>query len=153
MSLSLESICSIARPLHAGDLSELIEFDREVFGAGRQQLLQRILNEAPQYAFLVKENNKIKGYCIGRKGHHFSHIGPVVAHGLGDAIHMVSAALRQSSGGPVILDVMEGAAQWVSWLSSLGFVEQRPLIRMVKGSNAYPGIPENQFAILGPEFG
>ena len=144
---------SLADTLHPDDLPELLEFDREVFGADRQQLLKGILKEAPHLAFMIKENNKISGYCFARIGHNFTQIGPVVAHDLDDAIHLFSAALHQCNGGPVILDVMENATEWIDWLSTLGFVKQRLLIRMVRGSNEYPGVPEKQFAILGPEFG
>jgi hypothetical protein len=47
---------------------------------------------------------------------------------------------------------MKGSA-FHQWLISIGFTEQRELIRMYRGKNAYPGTPEKQFAILGPEFG
>jgi hypothetical protein len=130
----------------------LLEFDREVFGADRRPVLEWMWKGAPHYAFVIEEKKQLKGYCFGRTGYHFTQIGPVIARNLDSAINLVSAALRNCK-GPVILDALHDIPAWVSWLSSLDFVEQRKLIRMFRGSNAFPGIPEKQFAILGPEFG
>lgn len=144
---------STARPIHQLDWSSLLALDRQVFGADRQSLLEWMWKGAPPYAFVIEEKNQLKGYCFGRSGHHFTQIGPVIAQDLDSAINLVSAALRNCAGVPVILDVLHDTPEWVSWLSSIGFTEQRALIRMVRGTNAFPGVPEKQFAILGPEFG
>lgn len=143
---------SAARALHQSDLFELIEFDREIFGADRQPLLQWMFEGAPQYVFIVKEKNEIHGYCLGRQGYNFTHIGPVIAKNFDIAKDLVSAALNNCI-GPVILDVLHFDPEWIEWLISIGFKEQRPLIRMYRGSNRFRGEPEKQFAILGPEFG
>lgn len=97
--------------------------------------------------------NKITGYCFGRQGFNFTHIGPVVALHTELAIQLVTAALKNCLGRPVILDVAHHMPDWLRWLVSLGFTEQRPFIRMFRGTNAWPGVPSKQFAILGPEFG
>lgn len=144
---------SSARPIHHNDLPSLLAFDREVFGANRQPVLEWFLNGGPQYAFLIEEKNRIKGYCFGRAGHNFTHIGPVISRDFDSATEIVSAALRNCTGSPVVMDVLHHTPEWKLWLSSIGFEEQRPLIRMYRGTNTYPGIPEKQFAILGPEFG
>ncbi len=143
---------STARPMRQSDWALLVGFDRQVFGADRESVLEWIWNGAPSYAFVVEEKNQVKGYCFGRQGHLFGQIGPVVAQDLDSAINLVSAALRNCP-GPAILDVLSHAQEWVRWLSSIGFVEQRSLVRMYRGSNAFPGEPKKQFAILGPEFG
>ena len=143
---------SLARPLRHTDLPQLLALDREIFGADRTAVFEWIWEGAPQYAFVIEERNQIKGYCFGRHGHRFTHIGPVIAQDHDRAVHLLSAALRNCS-GPVIVDALQDAREWVTWLSSLGFVEQRHLIRMYRGSDAGPGVKEKQFAILGPEFG
>ena len=142
-----------ARPLRKSDLSSVVEFDREIFGADRQPLLEWMLEGARQFAFLIEEKKEILGFCLGRHGHNFTHIGPVIAKNSGIAKNLVSAALRNCIGRPVILDVLRFEPAWIEWLTSIGFVKQRPLIRMYRGSNRFPGVPEKQFAILGPEFG
>jgi ribosomal protein S18 acetylase RimI-like enzyme len=141
-----------ARPLHRTDFPQLLALDREIFGADRKAVLEWVWAGAPQYAFVIEERSQIKGYCFGRPGHRFTHIGPVIAPDHGRAIQLMSAALRNCT-GPTIVDALQDKEDWVRWLSSLGFVEQRQLIRMYRGSNAGPGVPEKQFAILGPELG
>ena len=144
---------SDARALHKNDLVALMEFDLEIFGADRQPLLLWMLEGAPQFAFLVEEKKEILGYCLGRHGYNFTHIGPVIAKNNGIAKDLVSAAMNNCIGSPVILDALHFDQEWIEWLTSAGFTEQRPLIRMYRGSNRFQGVPEKQFAILGPEFG
>lgn len=144
---------SSARLMTKNDLAAVTEMDRQVFGADRRALLEWMLEGALEYAWLVRENNELKGYCFGRHGYNFEQLGPIIANDLATAQQLVSACLREQSGQTFILDAAHHNAEWLSWLAALGFKEQRPFIRMYHGSNRYPGLPENQFAILGPEFG
>jgi hypothetical protein len=144
---------STARPVNDYDLPALIKFDSEIFGANRQQLLEWMWGGAPQYAFLVEDQNGIQGFCLGRHGYNFTHIGPVIAQNNDIAKELVSAALYNCTGQPVILDAMHFNPEWMTWLEAIGFKEQRHCICMYKGPNQFPGIPEKQFAIMGPEFG
>ncbi|HEX8039134.1 MAG TPA: GNAT family N-acetyltransferase [Chryseosolibacter sp.] len=142
-----------ARPVTHADLRSIVEFDATVFGADRRPVLNAMLKRAPQYAFLCEEDGEITGYCFGRMGHEYAHIGPVIATDPQTATALVSAPLLNCGDWPVIIDVLHHTPEWLQWLASVGFAEQRPLIRMYRGSNAHPGIPDKQFAILGPEFG
>ena len=142
-----------AQAMHKNDLNEVAEFDRNIFGADRRPLLEWLWEGAPQYAFIVKEKNEVQGYGLGRQGHNFNHIGPVIAKNFAIAKDLVSAALNNNIGRSVIVDVLHSDPEWMNWLTSLGFTEQRSLIRMYRGSNRFPGVQEKQFAILGPEFG
>jgi predicted N-acetyltransferase YhbS len=144
---------SLARPIQPSDISGILKLDREVFGADREVVLEWNIRGAPQYAFVIEDQGEIKGFCFGRHGHDFNHIGPVIATRVEIAMHLLSAALRQGEGRPTVIDVSDHTAEWSNFLSSLGFVHLRPLIRMYRGTNVYPGLPEKQFAILGPEFG
>lgn len=151
---------AVAHPAAAGlrliresDMPAVLKFDRQVFGADRQKILASLLKRALQFAFLSEGANGVNGYCFGRKGHYFSHIGPVVGRDVVAAKLVASAALQHCAGSPVVIDALHHTPEWREWLASLGFREQRPLIRMYRGTNAFPGVPEQQFAILGPEFG
>jgi hypothetical protein len=53
----------------------------------------------------------------------------------------------------MIVDALHHSREWLEWLQQNGFTEQRPFMRMFIGTNKWPGKPEHQFAILGPEFG
>ena len=154
-SRSAEShlITSAARVVQKNDLSKIFEFDCKIFGANRQPLLEWQFNGAPEYAFLIEDKNEIQGYCLGRAGQHAIHIGPVIANSLDIAKDLVSAVLSNCIGHAVILDISNAGKHWMPWLTSIGFLEQRPFFRMYLGPNRYPGEPQKQFAILGPEFG
>lgn len=141
-----------ARPMQLQDFSSILQADREAFGAGRKEVLEWVWNGAPQFAFVIEEDNHLAGYCFGRKGQNYSHIGPIVANTPEQAASLASAAFRNCDGGPVIIDVKHDS-DFYRWLSQIGFSEQRQLIRMYRGSNAWPGIFSKQFAILGPELG
>lgn len=147
------NINSTATPLQKNDLYKIIAFDTIVFGANREALLQWFWEGANEFAFIINENHSVIGYCLGRRGYHFNQIGPVVANSITQAKQLVAAALNNCNTKPVIIDALLHNSQWVDWLKDIGFVEQRTFTRMYKGVNRYPGIPEKQYAIAGPEYG
>jgi len=65
---------------------------------------------------------------------------------------LVSACLVEQNGQPFAIDAPRLDAQWVAWLASVGFTEERPFVRMFRRGNKHPGIPSKQYAIGGPEF-
>lgn len=142
-----------ARPMNQRDLPSIAEFDRRVFGADRHRTLAWMLDGAPEYAWIIEQNGFVSGYAFGRHGFNFEHIGPVIARDRETAQALASACLSRTAEKRVILDAPRHDDQWSDWLQSIGFREQRPFIRMYRGGNPFPGLPENQFAILGPEFG
>lgn len=144
---------SSARPLGKNDLSKISEEDKLVFGSDRAVLLHWFWEAAKEYAFITEGNGKVNGYCLGRHGHRFDQIGPVVADDTHIAKQLVAAALNNCIGRSIIIDVLLHDPEWISWLQEMGFGEQRKFTRMYKGGNRYPGIPNKQFAIAGPEFG
>jgi GNAT superfamily N-acetyltransferase len=142
-----------ARPMTLADLPGVREMDRRVFGADRGAMLEWMFEGAPAYAWIVTDGDGVAGYSFGRHGFNFEHLGPVVARDRQTARCVVSACLNRSAGRSFILDASRHDPDWRRWLESIGFREQRPFIRMFYGENRYPGLPEFQFAILGPEFG
>ena len=103
--------------------------------------------------WVIEQEGQITGYCFGRHGYTAEHLGSVIAHDQASARQLVSACLHQQAGSKFILDATHYEANWRAWLESIGFREQRPFMRMYRGENNYPGLPEKQFGILGPEFG
>jgi GNAT superfamily N-acetyltransferase len=146
-------IRSSARLMTSNDIPILLQVDEEVFGAKRSEVIESAANGAPQYAVVMEDLTGIKGYCLGRYGHHYTQIGPLIADDWMTAKHLISAALINCIDQPVIIDVPGHSREWLEWLGHVGFIEQRPFIRMFLGTNSWPGKPEKQFAILGPEFG
>lgn len=141
------------RHCEQSDLFEIFKFDHKVFGANRDRLLGWTWKGAPELSFVFERPGEIMGYCFGRYGQNFTHIGPVVAHEESMARELVAAVLKKIPGKPVIIDAPHHSTEWLNWLQQNGFTEQRPFMRMFIGDNKWPGKPDQQFAILGPEFG
>jgi hypothetical protein len=142
-----------ARPMTEEDLPQVFEMDYQIFGADRSALLQWLFDGSPEYSWVIIQDGDVAGYTFGRQGFNFEHLGPVIANSHDVAKQLVAACLSNQAGRPLILDATHHDPEWMRWLESIGFSEQRFFIRMFRGENRYPGTPEKQFAILGPEFG
>jgi hypothetical protein len=141
-----------ARRMQKSDLPHVLLRDREVFGADRGLLLTALLDRAPDCAWIVEEGATLRGYCFGRPGRLYHLLGPVVAEGGVTACDLVSACLAEQNGQTFAIDAPRLDAEWVAWLASVGFTEERPFVRMFRRGNRHPGIPTKQYAIGGPEF-
>ncbi|MEP7270375.1 MAG: GNAT family N-acetyltransferase [Acidobacteriota bacterium] len=144
---------SSARPMTKDDLKEVACLDKEVFGADRTLTLEWMFDGAPEYGWIVEREGRIAGYLLGRHGFNREHLGPVVGAEESVARQLVHACLERHQDRQFILDASQQVSDWRGWLESLGFEEQRPFIRMYYRDNPYPGQPQKQFGILGPEFG
>lgn len=144
---------SQVRPIGESDIEKITQYDRKAFDAERKTVLRWALKNASEYAWIVENSNGIEGYCLGRHGHNFEQIGPIVASNLATAQQLVMACLSNSEGKKYILDPFLHTPQWIEWLKEIGFVEQRPFTRMYLGENKFPGQPNLQWSILGPELG
>ena len=142
-----------ARRMQPADLAEVFARDRQVFGSDRGALLAGFHHREPGMAWTVRRGGTLKGYCFGRRGYYYRHLGPVVAEDETFARELVNACLAGHPGEEVALDVPERAAGWIAWLQSAGFTVERPFLRMCRGENPCPGLPGLQYAIAGPEFG
>jgi GNAT superfamily N-acetyltransferase len=143
---------SVVRPLKADDLVQVARWDARVFGADRVRLLSHCLENAPHLAWIVESNRLPAGYLLGRRGHDFDHLGPLVANSPSVATLLTTMALRHVNRSAVI-DVPVERQTFREWLVSCGFLVQRPLTRMTRGSPTREFCPHALFATLGPEFG
>ncbi len=142
-----------ARPMRAGDLPEVMALDTQVFGAHRDEVILDLFDRAPQYAWVLEIDGRLRGHILGRPGHLYEHLGPIVARDLESALGLTATCVRANPGRTFAIDASSFESGWREWLVAHGFVEERPFIRMRRGDNHYPGVPEHQFAIVGPEFG
>jgi hypothetical protein len=141
------------RPMAETDLPAVAELDAPVFGARRDSVLATYRHAAPDMAFVAGQGGRITGYILGRRGHSHHHAGAIVAPDAAMARDLLIAVLAAHPGQPFLLDALPHNPGWPAWLREIGFREQRPYTRMYKGTNRFPGLPRNQFAILGPELG
>jgi GNAT superfamily N-acetyltransferase len=142
-----------ARRMLSSDLAAVCRWDREVFGADRGRLLAALFLRAPECAWIVDDAAGVKGYTFGRPGWLFHQLGPVVAADAATARDMVTRCLSPLGGRPFAMDVPPLVAEWLDFLKSAGFVEERRFVRMFLRGHIHPGIPTRQYAICGPEFG
>jgi GNAT superfamily N-acetyltransferase len=141
-----------ARRMLVSDVEAVCRRDREVFGADRSGLLAALFERAPECAWIVPDAAGVKGYSLGRPGHLYHQLGPVVATDAGIAEELVTSCLSQLGGRVFAIDVPLLDGQWLDFLKSVGFVEERRFLRMFVRGHVHPGIPARQYAICGPEF-
>ena len=132
---------------------QIFRRDEELFGADRSFLLRALCEEAPEIATAVWEGEVLQGYAFGRHGLFADHLGPWMARTQAAAEKILQGFLAQSSRETIIVDCLKSNSMAVELLHSCGFAPSRPLTRMVRGPNLYPGKPDSFCAILGPEFG
>jgi GNAT superfamily N-acetyltransferase len=140
-------------PLTHESLPAILAYDHPVFGADRMGILCALQRNAPSLALFTEHDHEIKGFCLGRIGQKYVQIGPVIADSLEIARDLLLSALQTCAYQQVILDNTLLQPSWNQLLHDLGFVEQRPFIRMCLGEFIFPENHAKQFAIAGPEIG
>ena len=129
------------RAIERADLPSIFARDREVFGADRSALLADLYRRAPELAWTVDG-----AYCFGRPGHLYWQLGPVVAESCEAARELVGHCVATQDRRTFAIDVPHRP-------DGLAFTVERPFLRMTRGVPRRHGIPEQVFAIAGPEFG
>jgi GNAT superfamily N-acetyltransferase len=135
------------------ELEAVLAWDREAFGADRGAVLRWALGNAPEYAYGAFGPDGAEGYALGRHGHRFEHLGPVVARDAATAEALVSAALAPFPDRRFGIDVPTDRPEWRAALDRLGFREKRSFTRMYRTGEGDPGRRDVVFAVAGPEFG
>lgn len=137
-----------------GSLGEgMLRLDREVFGADRSELLRSIACDGPELVLAAGTQQNPVGYALGRHGTLADQLGPWVAQDQSAAAGLLDEFLLRSSSPKVFADTMCDNPWARKLLRERGFQYSRTLTRMYRGRNGFPGRPELQGAILGPEFG
>ena len=140
---------SVPAPL----LERVFEADAEAFGADRSGILRAMNLAEPRFTDGVWNAGAMEGYSFGRRGSFADHLGPWIAKDEGTGERILDRFLAQSSRETVVTDCLKANPFTRRILEARGFEYSRPLARMFRGRNEYPGRPETVCAILGPEFG
>ncbi|HBH84563.1 MAG: hypothetical protein A2X05_14380 [Bacteroidetes bacterium GWE2_41_25] len=141
------------RKINSEGLNKIIQLDAPVFGAERGYLMNKLFDNFREKAYAFSDDKTTWGYILGRTGTKFNYIGPACAGTTEAAKGLIAAALEPFHSKPVGIDVLADKTELIEWLESIGFIKQRDFIRMYLGKNPYPGKPEFQYLISGPEFG
>jgi GNAT superfamily N-acetyltransferase len=142
-----------ARRLVLADWPAIQDMDARAFGASRARLLQRLAADAPEYAWVVEQGGRPRGYVFGRHGHVREHLGPLVAENAATASWLLDACLSANPGRALFVDAPDDQILWRAELVERGFAIERPFLRMYKGRLETPGEPSQVYAVTGPEFG
>jgi ribosomal protein S18 acetylase RimI-like enzyme len=136
------------------EVSHLLSFDAEAFGANRAQLLQALIADAcVQPLIVLAPNGALRGYGLAREGAQAYYLGPLVAMDARVAALLLDGLLAQLGGQEVYLDLNTAFAGGAQILADRGFIKQRDLIRMRSGQAASAGTSSRVLAIAGPEIG
>lgn len=131
----------------------VLQLDREIFGADRSLLLRSLASENPDFVLVRERDGDIVGYTFGRRGTLADHLGPWMARDKETAAALLDEFLKRSRREAVFVDALRDRRFVSVMLRARGFKVSRPLARMVRGPNTFPGHPDLLCAILGPEYG
>lgn len=134
-------------------LDFVMKADGEAFGADRSAILRSMHREEPRFTDGVWNAGGMEGYVFGRHGSFADHLGPWIAKDAATAERLLDRFLEQSTREEVVVDCAQANPFATRLLQARGFEFARPLTRMVRGENKYPGRPELVCGIVGPEFG
>jgi GNAT superfamily N-acetyltransferase len=135
------------------DLDDVLALDGEIFGADRSKLLRSLAAAAPEFVIARRQGGNVTAYAFGRHGSRADHLGPWMAKDEPSAREILEEFLRRSTRKMIFVDCLKSNPWTHALLQARGFEFTRPLTRMYRGSNNFPGRPEMFCAILGPEFG
>ena len=144
-----------ARRARAVDLPDLVALDATYFGARREALLRRLLEEFPE-AFLVADGNgRIRGYLVGNTTGSSVEIAPWIAEpdtpGIAEELFggLLEVCRRESFAfsGPGPNPRPHAFAR------EHGFREGFASVRMVRGKQGHGGRPEGVWSFAGLEKG
>lgn len=141
------------RPLTDDDWPLILQMDRHVFGASRKRLLERLTQDAAEYAWVLETNGRLRAYLFGRHGHVRDHLGPLIADTGESARVLLHSCLAAHPGRSFFIDAPNRDDRWRDVLGGLGFAGERPFLRMHRGPLKAPGNPGVVYGVTGPEFG
>ena len=143
------------RPATADDLPAIAHFDSFYFGASRERLLARLLQEFPRHFLVVRDEGGVRGYIVANAEGGAAEIGPWVANPqmpevAGDLLHSLLSRLGPTRIGltaPMPNEHHERMA------GELRLETAFRTLRMYRGRDAYHGLPKGIFALAGLEKG
>lgn len=144
-NIAVEAISDSAWP-------ELCAYDATAFGADRSNILSRLRGRLPEAEFCVWRGGHIAGFLMGRMGRRAAQLGPLVAESCEIACALLAQALETVS-APVYIDFIDDKTLTARFLSTAGFVAERPLTRMLLKRNKAFQDAAQSYAVVGPEFG
>ncbi|MEM3705756.1 MAG: GNAT family N-acetyltransferase [Candidatus Bathyarchaeia archaeon] len=121
------------------EMRKIIEFDNFYFGASREKLLQKIVNEKDNLCYRYVDDGEILGYVMAKVYGHYAEIGPLICRReKGDiAKNLLGAALKKVEGAEVSMCLPKREKAIINMLFDFGFRESFTVVRMFSGPIAF----------------
>ena len=141
-------------PATMDDLGDILAYDGPCFGGDRRDVIAHLLQRCPEQALLARHDadRSLAGFVLARDGRENLQVGPVVADNEQIAIDLLDRVFG-SLDSAIYIDVPDRQELLSAWLKSRGFTVQRPFTRMLVGRTDPFDLPQQIFAISGPELG
>lgn len=144
-----QSVIPLPRSFDAG----LAPLDRDAFGIDRLRVLESLRGQSEGRALVAPNaGGGVAAYGLRRPGSTATYLGPLVARSPATALAIAEELLRDVREA-VIWDLPDAQVEAREFARAQGFVPERHLTRMVRGTNACPGDPAKIFGLAGPEIG
>jgi GNAT superfamily N-acetyltransferase len=116
------------------DVSALMAFDVECFGADRRKLLNAIISKEGNLCYCLPNNGEIKGYVAAKVYEEMAEVGPLICKDNDSAKMLLEAVLDRLQGLYVTICLPKKETSLINFLSGLGFEEDFSVPRMFLGS-------------------
>ena len=118
------------------DVSEIIAFDRQRFGADRRKLLEPILLAPSNLCYISTEKGSINGYIVAKVSGKTAEVGPLIcsANREDEALLLLEAILSRLNGVEIFIYIPKKEAELLNMLTTAGLKEDFDVIRMFLGS-------------------
>ena len=139
--------------IEENDWPSLVKLDAPVFGTDREQWLRLLTQDSSRALLNRKEDGVVNAYGMSRAGERAEYLGPVVADRPTDGEKLIRKLLDGAQQNTVYWDIPDDNKEAVALAEEMGFVRQRPFIRMWLGEANVRSEPEKQWAISDPSTG
>src|SRR3990170_7057534 len=143
------------RPATGADLPAIAHFDSFYFGARREALLARLLQEFPEHFLVARDEGGVRGYVVANADGGSAEIGPWVANPAAPEIagDLLRALLARLGSGRIGFTAPGPNEHPHRLAAELRLETAFRTLRMVRGKHAYHGLLQGIFALAGLEKG
>ncbi|NPV08905.1 MAG: GNAT family N-acetyltransferase [Anaerolineae bacterium] len=131
----------------------IAELDRATYGVDRREMLRHLAHGWPELAAVHRTGDTVDGYVLGRHGHHYEHLGPMVALHADAAEALLRWGIAACGDRPAAFDHPVVNEVAVRLGRQYGFEPAREFTRMHLGSEPFLDRAEFLYASSGAEKG
>ena len=142
-----------SQTIEENDWPSLVKLDTPVFGTDRELWLRLLTRDSSRALLNRKEDGGVNAYGLARGGERAEYLGPVVADRRKDGEKLIRKLLDGAQQDTIYWDIPDDNKEAVALAEEMGFVRQRPFIRMWLGEANMKSEPGKQWAIGDPSTG